>query len=300
MKRVIRGFIILFIIVSVVGFYFYVGSLNDIDKTSEYYENNLYLSDQRVYNNYLDDNQKDLYDLLINLYRSRDRKYETTYKDLNCEDNQAKCIDDFHIAFDALLVDHPEMLELASYEGRYYQSEKKVEVTLYYAIPFKAIEYVGETYIGVVLEKIKEETKDMTDAEKIVYVYNWIGERSTYDYDYMLSSKDQSAYSAIVMRHAVCAGFAKTAAIIFQYIGINAYSITGHEHMWNVVEYNDKYYYFDSTVSACVSKDKPSYYKGITQTSMNDYGVDHGDWYPVIEQENFPFLEEVLKENEEK
>lgn len=299
-KRFIKNFIGVVIIAAIIGFYFFVRTLNGIDRKDKYYVNSLYLSNQNIYNNYLDKDQKDIYDLFIKLYKERTKNYETTFNDMHCKGSSSKCIDDVHTAFDALIVDHPEMISVASYSGKFDEKNENIKMSLYYATPFKIVDYYGEAYIDVVIEKIKEETKDMTDAEKIVYVYNWIGKRAEYDYAFMYSSKDQSAFNAIVKRNAVCAGFAKTASIIFQRIGINAYAITGHNHMWNVVEYEGKYYYFDSTTAACTKKDHISYYNGLTQTEMNDYGVDHPDWYPYIEEEDFPFIEKVKEEHGKK
>ena len=69
-----------------------------------------------------------------------------------------------------------------------------------YATAFKLVDYFGEATINVVLAKIKEDTEGMSDAEKIVYVYDWIGDRATYDYTFMIFDKNQSAYNAIIKR----------------------------------------------------------------------------------------------------
>ena len=49
--------------------------------------------------------------------------------------------------------------------------------------------------------------------------------------------------------------------------------ITGYStgnHMWNVIKYNGKYYYYD----------------GLKQDKMNYYTIDYANWYPKIETEN--------------
>ena len=116
-----------------------------------------------------------------------------------------------------------------------------------------------------------------------------------YDNLFKISAKNQSAYNAMVKKKAVCAGFAKTANLIFQAIGIESYGITGHNHMWNIVKLDDKYYYFDATVAACIKKDRPEYYDGLRQSVMYDYAVEYKSWYYKfnIGSTDMPFVSEV-------
>ncbi len=89
-------------------------------------------------------------------------------------------------------------------------------------------------------------------------------------------------------KNAVCAGFAKASQVIFQNIGINSYAVTGTTtggHMWNIVEIDGKYYYYDSTVAACRKKTSKGYYDGLKQEEFADYKLDHPDWYSGLKLE---------------
>lgn len=282
MKKIIRIILLLGTIAFFVGMYFYeINSNPNIDTSSKYYVNHIYMSDGRIYENYLSKDEQKIYDLFMDVSKKRLHRYESSLKELKCPDGPKQCFSMFQTVSDAIIVDHPELISFSGWGAEY---EKPVmTLRFYYATPFRIIDFYGEARINMIVNEIKRDTEKMTDEEKIIYVYNWIGERATYDYTFTYSDKNQSAYNVMIKRNAVCAGFAKTANIIFQAIGIESYGITGHSHMWNVVKLNGKYYYFDSTVAACRKKGSQGYYDGLIQSTMNDYAVDHEDWYPEIE-----------------
>ena len=155
---------------------------------------------------------------------------------------------------------------------------------------------IGEMKIQRIIDNIKTETKGMSDIDKIHYVYEWIGENNDYDKTFTYMSKNQSIYNVFMKKNAVCAGFAKASQVIFQNIGINSYTITGNStgpHMWNVVELDGKYYFYDSTVATSArTKETSWYYDGLKQDFMSSYTVDHAEWYPKIEKTNGLYIKE--------
>ena len=164
------------------------------------------------------------------------------------------------------------------------------------ATPLKFASEIGMLRIERIIDSIKRKTKNMTDGEKVLYVYEWIGDHATYDRLFTFASKNQSIYNVFIKHNAVCAGFSKTASVIFQNIGIEAYSVTGLMnpgdsvgHMWNIVKIEDKYYFFDSTWAASRNnKDAEDYYFGLIPIEMDSYSLDHPDWYPEISYEPLP------------
>ena len=135
----------------------------------------------------------------------------------------------------------------------------------------------------------------MSDKEKIRYVYEWIGENNTYDKMFTYMSKNQSIYNVFMKNNAVCAGFAKASQVIFQNIGINSYTITGNTTgplLWNVVEVDGKYYFYDCTVATSAKDESASwYYDGLRQEYMSTYSVDFPNWYPEIQKDNGIYIE---------
>jgi hypothetical protein len=257
-----------------------------VDTSSEYYINSLYASDARIYNNYLSTYEKLAYDELMDMAEKRESSREI---DLSKFDSKSggDVGSYFLTATDAIINDHPELLQ---YSGiSYIYSNDNLKVNLQFAINNKIEEEINTLKIQRIINKIKIATKDMSDLEKIKYVYEWIGDNNRYDTTFTYASKNQSIYNVFIKGNAVCAGFAKASQVIFQNIGIESITVTGEStgpHMWNIIKYNDKYYYYDSTVSASIrDKNNESYYKGLKQADMNYYTQDHPAWYPKIEKE---------------
>ena len=280
---------VLTVVVVCISFYIYynftmlVGENKYIDKDSEHYVNSIYMSDGYVYNNYLNKNEKTMYMYLLN----NTKEYKPTFKfklnEFSCPTN-LECEALLITAHEAVLVDHPELINYAGLAWRYYDNEFKVSLDFSVGNELKA--YFGETKIKRIINTIKRETKDMEYLEKVKYVYEWIGKNNSYDKIFTYASKNQSIYNVFMNKNAVCAGFAKASQVIFQNIGVNSLAVTGElngvGHMWNIVEYKGKWYYYDSTVAAGSKFGSTSFYRGLQSRMFNGYVLDNEEWYPEI------------------
>ncbi len=259
---------------------------NLINKNDKLYVNNLYMSDGRIYNNYLSKSEKKMYDRFMEYIAKHKINVEGSPESFGCKDFN-DCFSLFSKAHYAILIDHPELVVYSSFSVIY---DENLKLRFQYALPFNFMGDIGEARINRIIDDIKKKTKNMSDKDKIRYVYNWMGSNAKYDLTFTYNSKNQSLYTVFMHGTAVCAGFAKASQIILQNIGIKSYIAVGSStgpHMWNIVEYNGKYYYFDSTVATCI-KDKKSkyYYDGLNQEYMNTYTLDNPKWYPKIEKDN--------------
>lgn len=268
----------------------------NIDKNSPAYINDIYMSDERIYNNYLSETEKIAYDELKDMFKKRQLKRKLDINKYSGKSSKDISTDIMN-AGRALLIDHPEMLQLASYGYRY--DDTMIQAKIDFAINNPIMESLNTLRIRRIIDNIKRKTKDMSDREKIKYVYEWIGDNNTYDELFTYTSKNQSIYNVFIKGNAVCAGFAKASQVIFQNIGIESMTISGESggpHMWNVIKLDNKYYYYDSTYAASIrDKNHPQYYGGLKQEEMNYYKADHSDWYPKIEEKS-GLLEEIDKE----
>lgn len=268
----------------------------NIDKNSPAYINDIYMSDERIYNNYLSETEKIAYDELKDMFKKRQLKRKLDINKYSGKSSKDISTDIMN-AGRALLIDHPEMLQLASYGYRY--DDTMIQAKIDFAINNPIMESLNTLRIRRIIDNIKRATKDMSDREKIKYVYEWIGDNNTYDELFTYTSKNQSIYNVFIKGNAVCAGFAKASQVIFQNIGIESMTISGESggpHMWNVIKLDNKYYYYDSTYAASIrDKNHPQYYGGLKQEEMNYYKADHSDWYPKIEEKS-GLLEEIDKE----
>ena len=259
----------------------------NINTKDKHFINELYRSDDRVYNNYLTDKQQKMYDYLIRLSKKYTPSDVMDIDEFGCSD-YLECANTLIVATEALWVDHPELMNFATWTWQYSNNELKLRMI--YAYPFPTNDIIGTLRIENIVSQIKEATKDMTDKEKIIYVYDWMGKHNYYDKMFMTDSKNQSIYNSFVKGNAVCAGFAKSSQIIFSQIGIESYIVSGTStgpHMWNIVKYEDKYYFFDSTVAVSIDEGNENWhYKGLKQDYLKSFRMDYPTWYPTIEETN--------------
>lgn len=274
-KRVVLYFVLV-IISFFYNFYFRPTDgnplVNEKYKKSNAYVNNIYNSDEFFKEKLLDDDSYEIYKRIINASLNNDSTVT-----IRCVD---RCNFDIQSIYHAIYLDHPELI---SYEDmRYIITDDKVVFKNNSNLNKLQI-YFGTRRIERELDNIRKDTKNMTDKEKIIYVYNYVASHN-YDRVFTYSGSNQSAYSFFTKGSSVCAGFAKASQIIFQNIGIKSYLVLGYEHMWNYVEYDGKYYVFDSTVGASYTdKSYKKYYDGLGRTTVDKNIGLYEKIYPEIE-----------------
>ena len=259
--RVIIYFILVFLLV-LFNFYYRPIGKNPLI-TKEYVESSAYINDLYKSNEYFKErllNKEDysMYEKIV-----EDVKKGVTSTKISCED--MKCTSPYLNTYYALYLDHPEFL---AFQGASASYKDNVLYIRYQSIGVLKT-YFGTRRIAREMDIIKKETHDMSEKEKILYVYNYV---AGHDYDKLFTyvSSNQSSYSFFTKGTSVCAGFAKASQIIFQNIGVTSYLVMNDEHMWNYVEYEGKYYVFDATVGASYNNKKnPHFYDGLGRTTID-------------------------------
>ena len=94
------------------------------------------------------------------------------------------------------------------------------------------------------------------DYERVKIVYDYLADTITYDYEAMdtqggLSTRRNSAYSALVEKKAVCGGYARAFQLVLNRLGIPCTTISGTAkgelHGWSIAMLDGEYYLFDVT-----------------------------------------------------
>lgn len=284
--KILTGILILFSIYVYANYTRVVDYEKNLDTSDKHYINELYKSDDRIYNTKLTENVQKMYDLILTKSKNHVSLVNIDLEEFGCS-SYSVCGNYITLATHALFVDHPELMNFAGYTWVYKDNKLTLSIKFSYLLPFK--DMIGVLRIEKIISDIKEETKEMTEKEKIIYVYDWMGKHNYYDKMFMYTSKNQSIYNVFVKGNAVCAGFAKASHLIFSQIGIESYIVQGTstgEHMWNIVKYDGKYYYFDSTASVSIDESSNYHYYGLQQTNLNFYVMRHPTWYPKVETEN--------------
>ena len=98
---------------------------------------------------------------------------------------------------------------------------------------------------------------EKTDYEKIKGAYDWITENVQYDFNNEDNDEYQlchSTYAAIIMKDAVCQGYATLLYRFMLELDVDCRYIRGtagyveiEDHAWNIVRLEDKYYNMDAT-----------------------------------------------------
>ncbi len=277
-----KGKLLLIIIIGIIIYYSFNFYLKPISEntliTQEYkdsnsYVNDLYKSEEYFKTKLLNKNDYYIYETIM-----KSSINDTYNVSIPCKSD---CVNKFNTSYNALMLDHPELISFQGF-GSYEVKNNNITYNNYANLS-KIKSSLGAKRIAREIDKIKKETLNMNDKDKIIYVYNYIAKHN-YDMIFMYSRSNQSAYSFFTKGKSVCAGFAKASQLIFQNIGINSYLVMSNDHMWNYVEYNGKYYIFDATYGASF-RDKKSiyYYDGLGKTTTNvTYGL-YKELYPIIE-----------------
>lgn len=280
-KRRTVIYFLLVIIFTLFNFYFRPIKGNPL-VTSEYkksdeYINDLYMSDEYFKKNVLDKKDYHMYEEMKEA--SLNDSYNVV---IDCKDSE-DCETSFLNSYYTLYLDHPELISFVGLN--YYRiANNHVEYQNYGNLS-KLRYFFGVRRIDRELDIIRSETKNMTDKEKIIYVYDYV---ASHDYDrlFTFTKSNQSAYSFFTGGKSVCAGFAKASQLIFQYIGINSYLVLTSNHMWNYVEYDGKYYVFDATMGASLrDKKNVHFYDGLGETTIGSTTGKFTNLYPEIETE---------------
>lgn len=270
----------LLLVIIIAGFIFVQKSINVnplVNKDSVQYVNSIYMSDGKIYDK-LNDKEKDMYLLIFSKIKNHKRVIKEPLANYGCLD-YSECISNIRTATDAIMIDHPELLSYGGWNAQYKDNILTFRIENSFKLPF--MNSIGEVIINKKIDDIQEQTKNMTDREKIKFVYDWIGNNTTYDTIFTNDSKNQTIYNVFINKNAVCAGFAKTAQVIFQAIGIESYiviGVTSGPHMWNIVKVDNEYYYFDSTWAACIKEEHPEYYNGLLTSTFSTYQVGFPYW----------------------
>lgn len=277
-KKRIALYIVLVVLFTLYNFYYRPIAGNPLI-TSEYkksdaYINSLYKSDEMFKKAVLKSDEYYAYEEMIDA----SLKDKTTVR-IKCSHDCASLL---LRSYYTLYLDHPELISFVGLN--YYKIHDGYIEYENYGNLSTLRTYFGTKRIERELDIIRNETKDLSEKEKIIYVYDYVASHQ-YDRMFTFTKSNQSAYSFFTGGKSVCAGFAKASQLIFQNIGVKSYLVMTNDHMWNYVEYEGKYYVFDATMGASLrDKSNSHFYDGLGETTVKRTTGLYSDLYPEIEE----------------
>ncbi len=207
--------------------------------------NNLYKSDGRHYKYILDDRQKEIYIKLLNSVKNFDNEIEINTDKIKYPSEYLLKV------FDAINMDHPELLQLGSFKISEVKVNSRIIHINYVLTKEENQKAVTET--EKLIETIKNDTKDMNNYDKSKHVYEYLSKNNTYNTNDNIMG--MSSYSALNGKHEPNhLGYSKASQILLQNLNINSIITIGlinnKTYSWNLVNLNNKYYYFDVPISS--------------------------------------------------
>lgn len=230
--RFIRRTILwMFILVAI---YMRVGAGSDvqpdpiIEKEREYY----------LYYTYLNHAEKTLYEEIYHHVSELKKEFEPSVK------IRVKDVPD---VFEAVFNDHPELFWLdTTYSYKYDNRDYCVRIMLSFNETTENINEAKARFEENANAIVEEASKLQNDFAKELYVHNKILSETEYD---EAATMHQSAYSVLVNKKSVCAGYARAFQYLMNRLEIPTYycmSLT-EGHAWNIVQLDDGYYNVDLT-----------------------------------------------------
>lgn len=163
--------------------------------------------------------------------------------------NQEATQDEVRKAIRIFMRKHPEIFWF-SHLYRFDQSSSTLYLK-YNFIPKKKDFFSKEIDNAVSFLFQPDRLKNLSELEKVTYVYKWIVNNTTYN-EY--SSFNQTIYSVLINRNSVCTGYAKTAQYLLGILGVeselafgrfHADKSDGGRHGWNIVKIDGDWYHVD-------------------------------------------------------
>lgn len=185
----------------------------------------------------LNNKQKKLYRELFNLFMNIETK--GTISDKNMKE--------IDIVHNAIISDHPELFYV---DTEIVYSDYRVEIEyLFRKSQIKRYQKEIEEITDIILNEVPQDDP----YEQMLYLYNYVVSHVQYSED---AKYNQTIISSLINKETVCTGYAKMLQYLYQKIGIETTQITGtciddnkvvQRHAWNMIKYNNDYYYIDTT-----------------------------------------------------
>lgn len=149
---------------------------------------------------------------------------------------------------EAVMYDHPELFYLDnSYSFKYNNKGKCLQINLKFNDLADDYENTKNLFDSKVEEIVSLASIYSSDIDKEKFVHDKLVNMLNYNNN---AKYNQSAYSALINRDSVCAGYSRAFQYIMIKLDIPCYYVTGDsngDHAWNIVQIDDSYYNVDIT-----------------------------------------------------
>ncbi len=157
-------------------------------------------------------------------------------------------VEEFKKAHMAVYNDHPELFWIGvGFSCKYLADGNCVEVNIHFNETADNIEASKKSYKEAMQPYLNLAMFKTSDADKEKAVHDALIDNVRYD---VSAPCNQTAYSALVNKETVCAGYARAFQNIMMELGIPCYYCTGYsgeDHAWNIICIDGRFYNVDTT-----------------------------------------------------
>lgn len=224
------------------------------------------------YFEHLDNEGKRLYAELYQITTQRGEKIKVSTMD----------VDRLGEVYQYLMADHPELFSVDGYVyTRYTQDGELIKLGYTARYLYDASEEKRRSALieDAVAKILADAPSDSDQFYKAKYVYDYIVNHTEYEIG---APDNQNICSVLLFGRSVCQGYAKTAQLLLNRLGIQTTLVTGTvtagdttngRHAWNMTRVNGREYFMDVTWGDG-SFQQEATMEGIEQTFNYDYLLD--------------------------
>ncbi len=317
MKSTIKSFcnfvVIIFVVISVT----YVSFFTDIptktgnvirkqieentnsfeEYSNEFQINELGISMDSYYYNFLSDDQKRIYESIANGVKNFQSEF--VVRDYVADDKD-KFASEVSIAIEAFINDHPEVFYLESEYSSYILSSFDGNIG-YIRLNYTedSIESVNQK-IELMSQKIDvylEGLDGLNEYEKELEIHDRLSYSVEYSHLEELPREYHTAEGSLLEGVGVCDSFAKALQLIYSRAGIDSIivlgSLDGNPHAWNMVKINNEWYHVDLTSSHSIYEEtgivNHAYFNLDTESEKRFASLDSEELIPEAYQNTYNY-----------
>lgn len=317
MKSTIKSFcnfvVIIFVVISVT----YVSFFTDIptktgnvirkqieentnsfeEYSNEFQINELGISMDSYYYNFLSDDQKRIYESIANGVKNFQSEF--VVRDYVADDKD-KFASEVSIAIEAFINDHPEVFYLESEYSSYILSSFDGNIG-YIRLNYTedSIESVNQK-IELMSQKIDEYLEGLdglNEYEKELEIHDRLSYSVEYSHLEELPREYHTAEGSLLEGVGVCDSFAKALQLIYSRAGIDSIivlgSLDGNPHAWNMVKINNEWYHVDLTSSHSIYEEtgivNHAYFNLDTESEKRFASLDSEELIPEAYQNAYNY-----------
>ena len=317
MKSTIKSFcnfvVIIFVVISVT----YVSFFTDIptktgnvirkqieentnsfeEYSNEFQINELGISMDSYYYNFLSDDQKRIYESIANGVKNFQSEF--VVRDYVADDKD-KFASEVSIAIEAFINDHPEVFYLESEYSSYILSSFDGN------IGYIRLNYTEDSIVSVnqkielMSQKIDEYLEGLdglNEYEKELEIHDRLSYSVEYSHLEELPREYHTAEGSLLEGVGVCDSFAKALQLIYSRAGIDSIivlgSLDGNPHAWNMVKINNEWYHVDLTSSHSIYEEtgivNHAYFNLDTESEKRFASLDSEELIPEAYQNTYNY-----------